>query len=70
MPCTLMVYDAIVSEEVLGRWRLEQEHEIVVSVLRRKCTRNKSVNEDVSGVEVLGTGEVSQEEKRKRDQLN
>ena len=58
-----MVYDAIVLEEVLGRWCREQEHEVVISVLRRKCTRNESVNEDVSGGEVLVTREVSQREK-------
>ena len=58
-----MIYDAIVLEEVLGRWCLEQEHEVVISVLRRKCTRNESVNEDVSGGEVLGNREVSQKEK-------
>ena len=32
---------------MLGRWRPKKEHKVVVGIPRSKCTRNKTVNEDV-----------------------
>lgn len=46
MPCTLMVYNPEVLDEVLGS---EEKREVVRSVLGCKGTSNESVNEEVTG---------------------
>ncbi len=46
IPRALTVYYPIVSQEVLGRWCPEQEHEIVISVLGVKRMSDESVDED------------------------
>jgi hypothetical protein len=48
-----MVYDPIVFEKTLGLWCPEKEHEIAVGVPGRKCTRNESIDENVSRWGVL-----------------
>jgi hypothetical protein len=48
-----MVCDVIVSEEALGSWCPEKEHEIVIGVPGCKCMRNESIDQYVSGREVL-----------------
>lgn len=53
IPSTLMAYDPIVLEETLGFLYPEKEPEVLVGVPGSKCTRNESVDENVSGWEVL-----------------
>ena len=59
MPCTLIVYDAIVLEEVLARRCREQVHEVAISALKRKCPSNEPIDEDIGRREDLRTREVS-----------
>jgi hypothetical protein len=48
IPCTLIVYNPIESQEVLGRRGPKQAHEVVACVLGGKCTSNESADEDVA----------------------
>ena len=48
VPCTLVVYYPVVSQEVLVRWCSKQEHKVVGCVLGCECTSDESIGDDVA----------------------